>query len=95
MTARRRADARQPGTDNQAAGITQTANRQQSIPRQLIPSHRIAQARPAVYLADPPLASLGALLETDASPTEIRRRLRLNMAIRCLLDAVEEMEAAS
>ncbi len=89
------ADARQPGANNQVAGIAQTANRQQSIPQQFIPAHRIAQARPAVYLADPPLASLGALLETDASPTEIRRRLRLNMAIRYLLDAIEESERAS
>jgi hypothetical protein len=37
-----------------------------------------------------PIMPLCALLRSDASPTEIRRRLRLNVAIRILLDAIEE-----
>jgi hypothetical protein len=35
---------------------------------------------------------LRALLLSDASPAEIRRRLRLNVAIRILLDALAEWE---
>jgi hypothetical protein len=45
-----------------------------------------------VYEYTIPLASLRALIASDASPVEIRRRLRLNLAIRILLDAIEARE---
>ncbi len=46
-------------------------------------------------LGDSPLIPLAALLLTDASPREIVRRLRLNVAIRMLLDAIAESGVAS
>ncbi len=46
-------------------------------------------------LADAPLIPLAALLLTDASPREIVRRLRLNVAIRMLLDAIAEQEVSA
>jgi hypothetical protein len=39
-------------------------------------------------LEEAPLVPLAALLLSDASPREIVRRLRLNVAIRMLLDAI-------
>jgi hypothetical protein len=42
-----------------------------------------------------PLIPLRVLLCTDARPREIVRRLRLNVAIRMLLDAIRESEVAS
>jgi hypothetical protein len=45
-----------------------------------------------VYEYTIPLVSLRALIASDASPVEIRRRLRLNLAIRILLDAIEARE---
>jgi hypothetical protein len=44
---------------------------------------------------DAPIVPLAVLLETDASPREIARRLRLNLAIRMLLDAIAEQGVAS
>jgi hypothetical protein len=46
-------------------------------------------------LAEAPLIPLSALLLSNASPREIVRRLRLNFAIRCSLDAISEQEVAS
>lgn len=46
-------------------------------------------------LADAPIIPLAALLLTDASPREIARRLRLNTAIRMLLDAIRESEVSA
>jgi hypothetical protein len=46
-------------------------------------------------MQDAPLVPLHALLLSDASPEEIARRLRLNLAIRILLDAIAEREVAS
>jgi hypothetical protein len=45
------ADARRPGTDNQAAGIAQTANRQQSIPQQFIPTTKYSTLTAAAAFA--------------------------------------------
>jgi hypothetical protein len=45
--------------------------------------------------ADTPIIPLAALLASDASPREIVRRLRLNVAIRMLVDAIAESERAS
>jgi len=64
------------------------------VPEQLHPKHNDTPLQ-ALAVYDPPIVSLGALLESDASPREIRRRLRLNFAIRCLLDAIAERQAAS
>ena len=41
-----------------------------------------------------PLIPLRVLLLTDASPREICRRLRLNVAIRLLCEAIAEADAA-
>ncbi|SRR5258708_1481976 len=46
-------------------------------------------------LEEAPLIPLSALLLSDASPREIVRRLRLNVAIRMLLDAIAESEATA
>ncbi len=46
-------------------------------------------------LEEAPLIPLAALLCSDASPREIVRRLRLNLAIRLLVDAIHEREVAS
>jgi hypothetical protein len=40
-----------------------------------------------------PLIPLRVLLLTDASPREIVRRLRLNLAIRMLVDAIAEADS--
>jgi hypothetical protein len=54
-----------------------------------------ASRRIVADLAEAPLVPLSALLLTDASPREITRRLRLNLAIRMLLEAIAEQEVAS
>jgi hypothetical protein len=43
-------------------------------------------------LEEAPIVPLAALLCSDASPREIARRLRLNVAIRMLLDAIAEAD---
>jgi hypothetical protein len=43
---------------------------------------------------DAPLIPLRVLLLTDASPREICRRLRLNLVIRLLVDAIAEVDCA-
>ena len=93
----RDADARHLSGQNSGAGRRQQAgnSRHQELanfPNNLIPSNSIAQALAAVYAPAVPLASLPALLASDASPEEIRRRLRLNLAIRILLEALAEHE---
>jgi hypothetical protein len=45
-------------------------------------------------LADAPLILLAALLLSDASHEEIVRRLRLNVAIRMLCEAIAEADCA-
>ena len=46
-------------------------------------------------LEEAPIVPLAALLCSDASPREIVRRLRLNVAIRMLCEAICESEVAS
>jgi hypothetical protein len=43
---------------------------------------------------DAPLLPLAALLASDASYSELVSRLKLNFAIRCLLDAIREADCA-
>jgi hypothetical protein len=45
-------------------------------------------------LVEAPLIPLAALLLSDATPHEIAARLRLNFAIRLLLDAIREADCA-
>ncbi len=59
-----------------------------------IPPDGNASLRLLDDLADAPIIPLAALLLSDASHEQIVRRLRLNVVIRMLLDAIAEREVA-